>query len=189
MSDTKARQNRFKTFIEVTVSGAASKSEQKGNNMLRMNAVWIGGLILLAVVGGCGPDVKTLVTLNKENIPTLGKVGIVSVYEPCGPVPGILDMLAGQSAVELFREASPAKEIRDKFARRISNLTGPLVKIDETEPEIVRIKGTKGLAKIDYYRVEKLDHQAIGDKYGIQTIIILRTWDFMYYGQMITTLS
>ena len=157
--------------------------------MLRSIAVRISGFFLLAFVGGCGPDVKTMVTFNKASSPTLGKVGIVCVYEPCGPVPGILNLLAGQSAVELFREASPAEELREKFAGRIAHLTGPVVEISENDPEVVRIKGTRGLDKIDYYRVEKLDHQAIGDKYGVQTLVILRTWDFMYLGEMWSTLS
>lgn len=49
--------------------------------------------------------------------------------------------------MELFREASPAKDLRTEFARRISGLTGPMVEIAEDEPEVVRVKGTVGLAK------------------------------------------
>jgi len=91
----------------------------------------------------------------------------------------------GQLGVELFREASPAEDLREKFAGRIVDLTGPLVRIDENEPEVERIKGTRGFGKIDNYHVEKLNLQSVGDKYGVQTLIIIRTRDHVYVGDRI----
>ena len=147
--------------------------------MLRSSAVLTTGfMVLLVFVGGCGPDIKTVVTFDRARIPTLGKVGIVSVYEPHGPTPGVINLLAGQTPIELFRAASPAEDLRTKFAQRVSGLTGPMVEIGGDEPEVVRVRGTMGLAKYDYYQVEKLDYKAIGNKYGVQTLIVLRTWDF-----------
>jgi hypothetical protein len=155
--------------------------------MFRVKTISFYGLIILcAIFQGC-VDVKTLVPFNRSSIPTLGKVGIVCVYEPCGPTPGILNYMAGegQLGVKLFREASPAEDLREKFAARIVDLTGPLVRIDENEPEVERIKGTRGLGKIDNYNVEKLNLQAVGDKYGVQTLIIIRSRDFVYVGDRI----
>jgi len=151
--------------------------------ILKITACYFVFLGLL--VQSCAPT-KTLVTLQKEKISTLKKVGIISVYEPVGPQKGPYEHVFHKKAIEedkkKFREASPAPMILEKFTMRLTTLCGiaPII-IGEYEPEVVSIKETRGPAKRDYYALETLDYSSLRKRFNIDNLIVLRTYDRTFF--------
>ena len=85
---------------------------------MRSNAVpAIGFIVLLVFVAGCGPDIKTktVVTFDRAKTPTLGKVAIVSVYEPHGPTPGVINLLARQTCGGTIPRGQPREGLEDRI--------------------------------------------------------------------------
>lgn len=148
------------------------------------NTVFFVCLSFLCALFGCAsPSVK----LSKEKISTLGRVGVLSVYEAKGPIPGLLDLAyLDKHLADLYKalgEADIASEMTERFAPRLKPLFGDAVRVSVDEPEVVNITESGGYRVIGkkfnhkYYRIEKLDYSSLGRRLGIDTLITLVTTD------------
>ena len=151
------------------------------------NTVFFVCLVFLCALFGCAsPSVK----LSKEKIPTLGRVGVLSVYEAKGPTPGLLDLVyLDKDIANLYKalgEADIASEIMERVTPRLRPLFGDPVRVSENEPEVVNITESGGYRVIGkkfnnkYFRIEKLDYSSLGRRLGIDTLITLVTTDYTW---------
>ena len=143
-------------------------------------------LIFLFTLIGCA---SSSVKFNKEKIPILGKVGVISVYElqsyNPGPVGLVVDLVLGNKYVENLnkglREANIASEIMEEFIYSLTHLFGTMLRVSNDEPEIEsihKIGGTKTFI-CESYNLQNLDYSSFGKKLGIDTFVILKTSDIV----------
>lgn len=143
-------------------------------------------LCLFAIILQSCASSNTLVEFSRDKIPTLGRIGILSVYDPVGPAGGLIDLAFGNKDIEqtvgILKEASPAEDIRKKFSMRVSPVIGSsFTEICEEVPDIANIKETGKFGRI-FYDLEKLDYNSIKKSFSVDTLIIIKTHDNVFRG-------
>jgi hypothetical protein len=136
----------------------------------------------------CASPTKIFVALKNEKISTLKKVGIISVYKAgCCPA-GLVQLAFHKKAIDAARktlqEASPELDIREGFAAKLTSLLGiDPIRINENEPEAENIKEIRGRSDITTSVVKKLDYSPLKDKFNIDHLIVLETYNFIETSQ------